>query len=195
MQEPSIKGTAFLSAVQDLQRLLEEGRVTRDELEVCFEAADLALIDKKILPSAWYPIETYRRFAELLRDREGGGRDEYLIERGARAADRLMSLGLYRQFESMAAGWTPRAGEFMLSLSQSIYNFARWTFHASTPAEGAFQIEVTEAEAFPHVARLTVQGAIQHLSSVVAGEPVEIESERPTPDRIVYTVRRPSSGS
>ena len=41
MDGPAIKGSAFQSVVEDVQRLLQEGRISREELEVRLDPADL----------------------------------------------------------------------------------------------------------------------------------------------------------
>src|SRR5262245_53084124 len=96
---PSIKGSAFLSVVEDLKGLVASGRIRRPELEIRLRASDLRILDDKVLPGLWYPLDTYRRLTEILLEIEGGGKPEYVVRRGARAAERLFAAGLYLQLE------------------------------------------------------------------------------------------------
>ena len=90
MQAPAIKATAFQAVVDDLQRLLDDGRLSRERLETSLEAHDLALLDEKQSPTAWIPIDTYERAVELLARVEApGDREAYLVSRGERSAERL----------------------------------------------------------------------------------------------------------
>ena len=95
-----VKGTAIASVVEDLNRLLQEGKISREELEARLEADDPEVLEQKIVPALWYPMETYGRFVEILFDREGGRRTEYLVERGRRAAQRIRATGLYSQLSA-----------------------------------------------------------------------------------------------
>jgi hypothetical protein len=50
------KGTAIASVVEDLNRLLQEGKISREELEARLEANDLEVLDQKIVPALWHPM-------------------------------------------------------------------------------------------------------------------------------------------
>jgi hypothetical protein len=56
--EPSIKGSALSSVVEDVRALRDSGRISADRLEASLEAADLALLETKIQPALWYPIQS-----------------------------------------------------------------------------------------------------------------------------------------
>jgi hypothetical protein len=199
MDGPAIKGSAFQSVVEDVQRLLQEGRLSREELEVRLEAADLPLLDEKVLPALWYPIDTYRRLSELLMELEGGGRPEYIVRRGSRAAERLFSLGIYQQLRrgeqiaeeirSSGSMWSQQDGAIMASLAGAIFNFSKWRFVADAENRGAHRIEVNDAAALPEVARFAAQGFIEYVSTRLAKAHVRVTSERPASDRIVFRLK------
>ena len=161
---PAIKGSAFGAVVTDLNCAIEQGRISRDEVEARLEPGDIPVLDSKAVVSSWYPIETYRRLAELLVDVEGRGRPAYLRERGARAAERLFAAGVYQQLrfgderaqELQGGGekWGQRDGAIMATLAGAIFNFSRWRFEVVDAARRIYLIEVTEALALPEVARL-----------------------------------------
>jgi len=193
---PAIKGAAFEAVVTDLNKAIEEGRISWDELEARLEPDDIPILESKAVVSSWYPIETYRRIAEVLVDVEAGGRPGYLRERGARAAERLFASGVYQQLrfgderaqELQEGGekWSQRDGTIMATLAGAIFNFSRWRFEVVDAARRIYLIEVTEASALPEVARLAAEGFIGYVSSRLSDAPTRITSERPDPDRIVF---------
>ena len=76
------------------------------------------------------------------------------------------------------------------AISGLLYNFTRWNVEdADNPA--GFQIHVDDAKDFADECRYTAQGFVKYAATLMSdGAPVKISSARPTPDRIVYTVRR-----
>jgi len=195
--EPSIKGTAFESVVEDVKALADSGRISRDALEARLSAVDLEVLDDKILPAAWYPIDCYRRLSELLLETEGRGRTDYLRRRGALAAERLFAAGLYQQLlrgeeigeEIRKAGrrWTAREGNLMATLAGAIFNFTRWRF--SVESNASSRIDVTDAEALPEVARHAAEGFIEYTASRLSGGRVRVTSERPTSDTLRFVLQ------
>lgn len=194
MAVPSIKGTAFESAAADLAALVESGRLSRSELETRLRAEDLEVLDEKILPGLWYPMATYSRVLELLGEIEGRGRTEYFVERGARAAERLLGSGIYRQAdraESMkergGTDWREPVGKLMLTVGQTLYNFMRWSYQQSPGKDTGFTIELSEATDLPDPARYTVQGFIEFAARKIVEDPgLTVTSLRPSPDRVIY---------
>jgi hypothetical protein len=199
MAVPSIKGSALQGVVEDLLRLREAGALDRDTLEAALEAEDLELLEQKVLPGLWYPLTSYQRFTELLMQAEGDGRSAYVVARGARAAERLFAAGLYQQLsrgdeigaEKQAANerWSSQEANLMASLAGAIFNVSRWRFVTVEAAETS-RIEVTEAAALPEVSRWAAQGFIEYTASRLARASVEVTSERPSPDTIVFTLRQ-----
>jgi len=199
MAVPSIKGTAFQSVVEDVRQLRESGRIGCDQLEVALEAADLRILDDKVLPGLWYPLASYRRLTELLMRSVGRGRTDYVVARGARAAERLFAAGVYQQLErgevigaekrARREDWGTHEGNLMASLAGAIFNVSRWRFVAE-PEAGGSRIEVSDAGALPEVSRWAAQGFVEYTASRLSGTPLRVTSERPTPDRIVFTIRR-----
>jgi hypothetical protein len=200
MAVPSIKGTAFQSVVEDLRRLLEAGRLSCDDLELRLEAEDLRLLDEKVLPGLWYPLASYGRLTELLMEVEGGGRIAYVVTRGARAAERLFAAGLYQQLargdeigakkRASNERWSEHEANLMTSLAGAIFSVSRWRWVGDPGVPGTSRIEVSEASALPEVSRWAAQGFVEYTTSRLSGVPTRVASERPSPDRIVFTLRQ-----
>ncbi len=199
MAVPSIKGSAFQSVVADLAGLVQSGRIARETVEARLEAEDLALLEEKVLPGVWYPLASYRRMSELLWEVEGNRNPAYLVARGARSAERLFEAGLYQQMQrgeeigaakrERGEAWSEFDGNLMTSLAGAIFNVSRWRYRRHPEDANANRIEVTAARDLPEVSRWAAQGFIEYMASRMTGLAVQVTSERPTADRIVYTLR------
>ena len=187
---PSIKATGFQSAADDLNRLIETGKISREEVEARVQTGDLRYLDKQLAATTWVPIDTYRRVVEILIEIEANGPPEvYLHNRGVRAAQRLHKAGLYRQFEASSETWGNRVGKIATTMAAVLYNFTKWSFELGS-GRGIFTITVDEAAEFPDVARYTAQGYIEYTSRVVSGGNERVTSERPSPARILFKGQR-----
>lgn len=189
---PSIKGIVLQLAAETLHRLVEQGRLEQTDLEARLSKRDLLLLEDKVVPGLWYSVESVARLFELALETEHPpGGPEAAVQAGVAAAARLAESQVFKSYVATAGSWGPRgAGPALVRMAEVLFNFMRFRFDAG-PAEGnAFQIEVEDAGALPDVLRFLVQGGIQHLSERVSGRPVQVTSERPTPDRITYTGTR-----
>jgi hypothetical protein len=200
MTIPSIKGSTIAVAVADVNRLVEEGRISREEVEMRLEPDDLALVDEKIHVAGWYPVASYGRIADLLDDVEAGaeGHEAYLIRRGHATADRLFAAGLYAQLERVkervdnlddARVFDPHQVRLTLSLWGSMVNFTRWHYEPDPADPRAFTCEVSEAAGFPDALRFSNTGFLEGVFSRLAKAPVEVTSKRTGPDTFVYRAR------
>lgn len=187
--EPAIKGTVMVNLVADVLALREGGRVSHEELAARLERADLEILDAKVLPSSWYPIQSYRRLTELLLEKEGGDED-YLRQRGARSAQRLLEAGLYEQMRRLRPGTAvgiediERSVKMLVVMSQTILNFGRGEVLRDPQHEKRVIIEIHDAADYPEVLRFTSEGFYDACVRA-AGRRYRWRSTRPSPDRIV----------
>jgi hypothetical protein len=183
---PSVKGTALLSVVEDYHRLVENGVITEEDQTKDLTPDDLEVLNGLVTPIGWYPIGTYCRAMDLLARKEGDGdRENYLIARGYRAAERLMG-ATYHRFDPEPGSWGPRVGETLAGLGSVVYNFSSWHFRDVEP--GVFEFEVRDAAEFPDAARFTAQGFLNFAASRASGRVLEASSHRPDAQRIVYRI-------
>lgn len=188
---PSIKATGFQSASDDLTRLIQSGRISRERAEARLPREDLRYLHKQLAATTWVPIATYARVVDILVELEAKGPAEvYLHGRGVRSAERLHKAGLYRQFEASTETWGARVGKIVITMATVLYNFTRWSFESSETL-GEYQITVDGAEEFPEVARFATQGFIEYASRVITGGKERVRSERPKPNQIVYRAELP----
>lgn len=189
-QQPSIKGMALISVVEDVAALLRDGRLSRDRLDQDTKPEDRELLDEMPIPTLWYPMERYARLLELLWDIEGGRDLAYMVERGARAGERILAAGAYADLVETAEKWGgDHVGRAVLNLSRSFYNFTEWSLVGST-RDPAFRVEVGDAAEWPEVARLTAQGFLERLFTRGVETPTRVESRREGRDRVVFEITR-----
>jgi hypothetical protein len=184
-----VKGTAIESVVADVNRLVEEGRISRDTLEVRLQAPDLKLLDTKIVPALWYGYGPYGRLMEILFEVEGRRSTEYLVERGRRAADRVRATGLYAQLKGNWSNWGDRVGTILATLGPALYKDTHWRIQMTGVSESAiaFRLEVDCPPEFPDLCRWPTQGFIEYIARMYAGEQkVRMRSERVSPERMLF---------
>ena len=189
MASATIKGVAFQSVAEDVIGLRRSGAISEEDLRAAIKSDELKYLDEAVVPGLWYPLGTYGRLLELLRRKQGGDGAEYLIERGARAAERMMNQGAYRDFLTAASRWGERAGQAMVQLAKALYGGTRWSASYSSEEHKA-EIVVDDAGDFPDSARWAAQGFVRVLFAHIEGAEVAVSSNRPRPDRIVYSIRR-----
>jgi len=191
---PSIKGSVFSSVVEDVERLIRAGLVSREKLEAKLGEEALSHLDESIQPALWYPIESYRLLAEFLVEFEGGGRVEYMFERGERAAERLIEMGLYEQLryasekaESGTHMQVRSAGRLIVTLAPAMFNFTRWSFHVDPDTSRRFTIQVKDARELPEVLRYAAAGFCHVVAECACKAKLSISHERVRPDEIHIT--------
>lgn len=189
MQGPSIKGLALESVAAAVQNLRAQKRVSETFLEKRLAPDEIAMLDEPIVPSLWYPVGLYGRLLEILRDVEGDGRNEYLVERGAMAAERLSQVGAYRHVLQSLEKWGESSGRAMIQLASAFYNFTHWELQHEESSE-RYVLKVTEAMDFPDAARFTAQGFAQAIFGRMVGAPVHVTSRRTSPDCVLLEVER-----
>lgn len=204
MTQPSIKGLAMVSLVDDVKRLVASGQISEAQLETELEPSDLKILGKEVQAGLWYPTESYARMGALLEKVEGAGRADYFVERGARAAERLFAAGVYSQLERIdrraaelegGSALTKKDIKLTLSLWNAMFNFTTWSYEPNAEDAHAFTVEVTSAAGFPEVLRLAAQGFLEYGFSRLASEPVAVRSERPHRDLIRYLFQRGGESS
>jgi hypothetical protein len=207
MAEPSIKGSIFKGVIDDLARLLEEGRVSEEQIETKLVAEDLVFLEAEVNPASWYPMESYARITQLLGEIEGAGKEGYFVKRGRASARRLIKAGLYQQL-SFLPRWNERtsrgAGDesalianyasklrMVISLASSIYNVGKWVVESDPENPRRVRIAVREASAYSEPMRLAIEGFFNECAHAAREDLVHLyTSERPAPDLILLRMTR-----
>jgi hypothetical protein len=201
--QPSIKGSVFSAVVEDVNKLLTRGGISKTELARRLPAEDILLLGQTIGAASWYDIRAYTRMSELLRDVDGDGSNDYLRERGRQTARRLLEAGFYAQLEYLhraevgrTTGARARFEAFgrdlrkLTTLSGSILNFSRWSSKIDPQREGCFLLEVAEARDFPEVLAWRSEGFVNEMGTA-HGDPDLWCWERVSPELIIFRMNRP----
>ena len=205
MPNPSIKGSAITSTVEDVQKLVQTGVLSETELERRLTRDGLALVRQPIAAAQWYDMRAVTSVAELLWDVEGRGDPEYMRRRGEETAERLLQGGLYSQLEflkrlNLDQHTSPEARfkafgrdlRLINTLSGSIFNFGLWTSRPDPEHEGHYLIEIQEATALPIPTSLATEGFLNRIMKEIR-ESARWRLERPRKDLVVYRMDRPLS--
>lgn len=173
---PSIKAVVLRTVLTDLQNLIAEGKVSKIALDTALTEGDRELLRDGVLDSAWVPIDRYERIYRLLARSERGGSPAYYHARAMATADRLLSLGVYKQLDFSRAKESEREDEgqveaqlWMLAqlritatMWNAVYNFG--TFEARIGEEpGVIEIVVRDCQPMPEISWDGVAGFIARL--------------------------------
>jgi hypothetical protein len=178
-------------AREEVLALVAEGRLSWEDLHARLEPGEISLVREMPPSPNWYPIATYDRLVTTLMDVEGGGSNEYLVERGKQAVESLTAAGLELRIEEAsldretADPWWARVGPALVTLPSAIYSDSNWLL---VPGEdrGRFTLEVTDAAGLPESLRHSVQGVLECLATRLIGALVRVTSGRPSLDRVVF---------
>jgi hypothetical protein len=175
-----IKGSAMEAVVADVNRLVEAGRLSREELEVRLAAADLKILDSKIFPASWYPLETYGRLSELLMEAEGHGDPEA-----------LQATGIYSQLSANRKQWGDRIVAIMASIGPAMFKDSEWSSELENSDDALrFRIRVKVPPGFPEAGRFAAQGFIAfrvHQNGSDRG--IRVTSRRVSSTEIEFSAR------
>ncbi|MCG8588589.1 MAG: hypothetical protein MJE66_04795 [Proteobacteria bacterium] len=187
---PHIKGIALMSVVDDVTRLLESGHITQEQLDAELKPEDLELLGESPMPTLWYSLASYGRLLDFLWTHEGNRDRDYLVKRGADAAERILASGIYAKVVETAEKWGgDQMAKAIIGFSKSFYDFMDWHLLGSL-ADDHFKIEVEEAEDYPEVAQIAAEGFMRVLMGRTAEAEVVVSSHRPASDRVVFELRR-----
>jgi len=186
MDVPSVKGVLVRSALERIQSHLAAGRLTREQIELRLEREDLALFEKDLVVNGlWYPAERYQRLLDLIYEVEGR-RPEALIAFGRSAGESLLAASAFSGIYQATArrGSHENGGPLFMEIAGLMLNFSRWSYFGVSADE--FRVEVSEASDLHDHVRYTAQGLIEHFGSRLFETPLQMTSERRSPDLIVF---------
>ena len=200
---PSIKGSVMAGRAEILKKFLDANPVDAATLESRFEPGDLKLLLEQPIASArWYDIRIYARMQEFLRDFEGNGSNQYLVDSGMRSAESLIRAGTYQQMDylrrtqhSSKSSEEERFAAFgrdlrlLITVSYSILNFAPCEVIEDPNHELRHIIQHTDAKDYPEVLCWTNQGFTNRMAAE-HGSPNLWYWERPRRDLVWFRMNR-----
>jgi hypothetical protein len=191
MTRSGVKGTALESVVDDINRLVEEGAIKLSALEERVEDQDLEILESTIQAALWYPLESFGRMTQLLLETEGNGDVKYLVDRGRRAAERIVASGVYNQLsDSLVETYGERVGRVMVTLGPAMFRDTTWSHENIQADDGnervGFRVTMEAPVAFPDVCRHATEGFIAFLTERTLDLPYRVRSERPDPRTLIF---------
>jgi hypothetical protein len=166
MADPSIKGSIVAPMVEEILDLRERGRISAEELEGRLGRDALALLERKVDPSAWIPLSIYEQLALVLQVNEGGSPEAYMRARGERAGERLASAGIYQQLKFVASERRTIGTvetfktdmRLILSIQAALLNVGTWTVEDDPEHDGRVMVVVREARDIPDALARAIEG-------------------------------------
>jgi hypothetical protein len=199
---PSIKGSIFARAAEDVLKLVSDGQLSKPEFRRMLPEGDLAILEQPITPSGWYDVQAYGRLLDLLRAVEGRGASQYLRQRGAHSAEILIEAGFYQQMQYLNRTEVAKHEDahlrflafghdlrLLTSLHASILNFAQQTPMVDPDRPGRYRIEFTDAAPMPETLCWTTDGFINRMARQHGHADIWCW-QRPSQDRVVYRMLR-----
>jgi len=199
---PSLKGSVITDLAEDIKKLIAKGELSQTIVEQHLTADDIATVEAEIVPSKFYDVQFYKRCAELLRDTVGGGRNEYLKQRGLEKGKKLIEAGLYQQMEyatrtRVQEEASPEARfkayghdlRLFMTLSRSILNFTEWSTMVDRDHADRHMILVEDAAEYPDALAWATEGLIESMAAS-HGLPNLWSHSRERRDQIVFRMSR-----
>ncbi len=199
MKSPSIKGIAITALVDDVIAYRDRSPECQRKVETQVNTAGLEILEQKTEPFQWYPITGYQSLTQFLWETEGNRSIDYLRNRGAGSAERVLALGNYQQISFLRERYNPEdhaafASELALvvSLQATFFNFTTWSVTQDPDHENRLQIEIRDAFDFPEELCHTTAGFVTRLGVEVRSGGLQWNPERPRRDLVVLRMDRAS---
>ena len=159
------KGTLLLLHVKTLRKAKDERLLERLPPE------DRRIVASHILPSSWYPYDTYARTLQVIYEKFGGGRPEGALNMG-KFVGVLLLQGHYSLY--LRPGDPAATLRVFRTMWQNFFNFGRTLYEAEeeTGEEDASGQVALGLEGFPDMPRplcLMVQGVLLKSVELVGG--------------------------
>ncbi|GEM_PF-2029129 len=195
MQEPSAKGLIVIMGMVPVKRAIRAGRIAREDVELRLgEHAEI--LDQKISPALWYPVEATGVFHEIMAEQLPVPRQTALVDQGISAVRHLSNQDIYGQldFKGRSLDETRSRdvinfGRRVSTIIHSFYNFGEAVFEGDSEKKLNYYLRWTDIAPLPDSIRFVTEGFIQEIIANVNSTPMQVISKRPTPDRIEFAIR------
>jgi len=135
-------------------------------------AQDFELVESMILPSSWYPLETYQRIGLAVYELLGQGRPENARRWGQESMARLME-GVYQK--ALLKGDPLEAIKSFITLRKTLIDFGEFALNPIGPGQVEFiMFEVNEIPGLEPFSHMFV-GNMEKLAAANGGREVTVE--------------------
>jgi hypothetical protein len=189
----SVKGLLLGGIVAQVRRMLESERLGEEDMLARIGPEASAVLDQKVQPIRWYPIEAYRDLVDLVWEIEGDRNPEFMREKGRAWAEKAYRKG-YQQLEYadsapqlQTGAEAVRQGRLIASLIGAFWSFVEPEVDLDPDPDRADTLRMTfrNAGSFPEANRYTVEGFLNHMVERGGGR-THSSSERPEVDVVVF---------
>jgi len=183
MSVPSIKGICVANAWSEVNLLIDQEMVSREELILRLNADALTIVDTKIEADLWYPVAAIEQLEAIVVEFRAGGDLRYLAEVGHRGFARLLERDGFARFMRAAAARGRQAGPTLVCLSALLFNFGDWRFSGDLDA---FTVEGRDAAALGEIVGWLAAGYLSAAVSFLTGAPCPVRQDRSDPARVCF---------
>ena len=190
---PSVKGILILGSVMAIRSAIKSCRITRDSVELMLEARDIEILDAKIEPHRWYPIDIHGRLQEVVAKIVGGDRIAAFKVIGANGAGMVRDTGTYGQMdfdEGDLVGAPKQARRFFArkaaTMHEMMFNFGTCRVEVDDKTNETF-IHYEEVSDFPESIRYGTLGFTAAVAKLATGVALDVSIEGVEEDR--FTMR------
>jgi hypothetical protein len=176
-KQAAIKGSIVANHTDVLRKCLEREQPSDQALARHFEPGDLDVLRGEIDATGWYDVELYRRMMEFLREVDGDGADQYLVDAGRRSAEKLIEAGIHAQLEYLGrtqhadeTGGEERSAAFgrdlrlLASITASILNFSEVQVVRDDAHPLRWVIQHESWHPYPEILCWTTQGFVNRMA-------------------------------
>jgi len=186
-----VKGILLATTVQGIHGALAAGSLARETVEARLEPRELQLLDEKLDPTRWYPVDSIANLMELLAGVLGGPRDLALRRLGEAAVEILRSNGTYQQlaFEpgSLETGDPSElraAGRLIASVWPAFYDFGTTRIEPEADSN-AILLHFEDLGSCPSPVRHTIEGFTARVAELLSAGALTAAFPAAPADRIV----------
>lgn len=192
MREKCVKGYIVASIIEGVRGALYEERIDQDRVEVAL-GSHAGLLEEKIDPFRWYPVEVLEGLNQLLAEARGGDRRAAMLELGAEQFELLSAMGVHQQLSfsngkvsessrNEIASW----GRLVSTMMRSVYSFSRATFEADPGTQGRYILDWRGIDGLGDIVLESTLGFMTALARRSAGREVRVTLERSAPGHARY---------
>ena len=192
MTNKCVKGYIIASILEGVRSALDQGRIDSDCVDLVL-GSHAALLEEKIEPFRWYPVELLEGLNRLLAKAQGGDPRTAMLELGAKQFEILSAMGVHQQL-SFSQGQVSESsvreiaswGRLVSTMMRSVYSFSRATFEADPAVPRRYVLDWRGIEGLGDIVLESTLGFMMALARRSVGPYVRVRLERPAPGHARY---------
>lgn len=196
--DPSAKGSIVMGVVATLRKLRKGGQLSNARLAARLSGPALELLEQKTELASWYPMPLFAELVAFEWEVVGKRDPEYTRRSGALSADRQIESARYQQMDFAKRAKKAESSSALLlqarlitTVTAAFYNFLQTSVAIDPARPNRLEIVYANAAAFPEPLRYATEGFMNQINQR-QGSARRWQSERSTPDRILFWMELPA---